>query len=550
MASSNGLSFRDFTEMAPPALALLVILSLRLLCEARFAPDWDSLNATVAGGLVRPKPFAQPCIDKPTSAECAFVQANWRNTSACTKRCSANLLDLHSTAARPEVLTNTSDLSLLENCKQGSIPSYAVTVRNAADVAATLEFAKRHDIDVVIKNTGHDYSGRSSAPGSLSLWTHKLKSITLHESSVSGQIAVTFGAGVQWFEAYDFAEAHNVTVAGGFCPTVGVAGGFLQGGGHSLLSNTMGLAVDRVLEWILRTVSACQEVDLWFALRGGGGGTFGVVLEATYLASPITTIQSAFVFVGDGSDETITRDFFRKMVANGQNWADDGWGYVYVAAGVGFANPKLDATAAKASLRSILNFGQSLMDAGVPGASVQVFEFASYKEFMDYFNSILIADVGIPTAHDSLLIPKTNFATSATQEELVKALMSAWSQVPMLLVFATTPASFPGDGTSSVTPAWRNSLYHVIAATSWDHNGNATAENRKNHFRQTKNAIAALRKITPGTAYLNEVSIYADNHEEAFWGAENYARLLRIKQKYDPHHLLDCWQCGMRTFRC
>lgn len=65
------------------------------------------------------------------------------------------------------------------------------------------------------------------------------------------------------------------------------------------MTPTMGLAVDRVLEFkivtpdgVLRTVNQCQNQDLFFALRGGGGGTFGVVLESTFIASPRVTIQA------------------------------------------------------------------------------------------------------------------------------------------------------------------------------------------------------------------------------------------------------------------
>lgn len=71
-----------------------------------------------------------------------------------------------------------------------------------------------------------------------------------------------------------------------------------QGGGHSALSPALGLAVDRVLQFKIvtpdgryRTVNKCQNEDIFFALRGGGGGTFGVVLESTFVASPRVTLQ-------------------------------------------------------------------------------------------------------------------------------------------------------------------------------------------------------------------------------------------------------------------
>ena len=75
-----------------------------------------------------------------------------------------------------------------------------------------------------------------------------------------------------------------------------------QGGGHSALSPALGLGVDRVLQFKIvtpdgqyRIVNQCQNQDLFFALRGGGGGTFGVVLETSFVASPQVTVQ-AYVF--------------------------------------------------------------------------------------------------------------------------------------------------------------------------------------------------------------------------------------------------------------
>ena len=78
---------------------------------------------------------------------------------------------------------------------------------------------------------------------------------------------------------------------------------FQKGGGHSALSPALGLGVDRVLQFKIvtpdgkyRTVNKCQDSDLFFALRGGGGGTFGVVLESTFMASPPMTLE-VYVFL-------------------------------------------------------------------------------------------------------------------------------------------------------------------------------------------------------------------------------------------------------------
>lgn len=118
-----------------------------------------------------------------------------------------------------------------------------------------------------------------------------------------------YQAGQDTGSLYTFAEANNITFIGGSARTIGAAGGWLQGGGHSILSNTYGLGVDRVLQFRVvtpdgrfRVANVCQNQDLFWALRGGGGGTFGVVLEATSQVVPnkVATIVSLHIMIGCG----------------------------------------------------------------------------------------------------------------------------------------------------------------------------------------------------------------------------------------------------------
>src|SRR5262249_23643277 len=89
---------------------------------------------------------------------------------------------------------------------------------------------------------------------------------------------------------------HGRYVQGGGCTTVGAAGGFLQGGGFGSWSKKYGIAAASLLEaevvtadGQLRVANACQHPDLFWALRGGGGGTFGVVTQVTLMTHPLPT---------------------------------------------------------------------------------------------------------------------------------------------------------------------------------------------------------------------------------------------------------------------
>lgn len=172
-------------------------------------------------------------------------------------------------------------------CYQGSVSPYYIPVTAVSDVQAAMAFTKAHKIPLVIKNSGHDYKGRSAAPNSLALWTHTLMSGPSLEKEFipdgcthSLGDGVTFGAGQNFNNMYLFAEANNVTIVGGSSRTVGIGGGWITGGGHSSISNIYGLGVDNVMQ--LRgvlpngtyvTANECQNQDLWFAWRGGGGST-------------------------------------------------------------------------------------------------------------------------------------------------------------------------------------------------------------------------------------------------------------------------------------
>lgn len=353
-------------------------------------------------------------------------------------------------------------------------------------------------------------------------------------------------AGVQWGEAYSFAEAHNITVVGGSDKTVGAAGGWLQGGGHGALSPSMGLGVDRVLQFrvvtpdgVYRTANKCQNQDLFFALRGGGGGTFGVVLESTILASPQVKLQT--VIVAFKPDPALSRQLWEIMTDNGIKWGAEGWGG-YSTAGVAiFVNPDVTAEQASSSLQPLIQFGKRLQQDGVPGAQVIVKTYPSWGSFFTAFTSQFVATVGSSLALASRLISKDNFQSPENRQALVEALLAAEATTPGLIILISAPSAFPYiPGSTSVTDAWRSSLYHVTVISPW--NWNATIGEKKEHYRRVSKSADHLRNITPHAAYLNEADVYELDHEVAFWG-EHYQRLFDIKQKYDPDHLLDCWHC-------
>jgi len=140
-------------------------------------------------------------------------------------------------------------------CGQGDVPVYGVPVETADDISACVKFACQNNLRLVIKNTGHDFLGRSTARGALSIWTHKMKNITFSDNFVpeGGSegvgSTVTLYAGVQLTELYTAVAIHNKSVVSGMAHSVGAAGGYIQGGGHSPMANLFGQSTDNAIEY-------------------------------------------------------------------------------------------------------------------------------------------------------------------------------------------------------------------------------------------------------------------------------------------------------------
>lgn len=128
-----------------------------------------------------------------------------------------------------------------------------------------------------------------------------MREVTVHDgfaptgspAGETGVPTITLGAGTRWLEAYQALLPHDRYVQGGACATVGAAGGFIQGGGFGIWSRRYGTAAGSMLEGELVlasgelvTANAVQHPDLFWALRGGGGGTFGVVCSLTVRTYP------------------------------------------------------------------------------------------------------------------------------------------------------------------------------------------------------------------------------------------------------------------------
>jgi hypothetical protein len=262
--------------------------------------EWNQFNGTLGGKLIATIPIASSChYDSYASynaGQCAQLQSVWGFPQTHYESSSSVMAPFFANRSCDPFTPPSAQ------CVIGTYVQYAVNASSTSDYQKTIAFAQKNNIRIVIRNTGHDYFGKSTGAGALGIWTHNVKDIQVINYSSSNYTgnAIKVGAGVQNFEAQAVAHAHGLTVVGGNCPTVGFAGGYTQGGGHGPLVSKYGLAADQVLEWEvvtgtgeLLTATPSQNSDLYWALCGGGGGTFGVVLSMTSKAHSDMQVAAA-----------------------------------------------------------------------------------------------------------------------------------------------------------------------------------------------------------------------------------------------------------------
>ncbi|KAK4503683.1 hypothetical protein PRZ48_004598 [Zasmidium cellare] len=523
------------------------------------ASAWGDLNNTVQGRLHAEFPmgafcFAQyegalnPHIDL---AQCALLEANQQDTKFMASYAQGYsystwpmcIAKNESCNTQGHILPNPLN-PLIGNCQQGSIPNYYIYAEHDGDIQAGLKFAKKYNIPLVIKASGHDYKGRSAGQGALKIWTANYKFAMQYSQNFQPAgapqgmgPAITYNAGHSMEEVLNFADQNGGAVQAATAMSVRPAGGFLQGGGHSPLSVSYGLAVDNALE--IRGLlpdgtpfiaNRQQNSDLFFALRGGGPGTFGVVTQSA-------------------------NQLLQVLIANAEQWAKDGWGgYAFPSlttnhtSFVVLTTPKLTLAQAQKSIAPLADFIATL-----PQSNVAANILLTYPSYLPVWNETsTIADnlQGGGVSLSSRLVPVDNFRGAQNQQSLFNAIapiMNAFGPLatkPLFMCF-TTPYGYDGGDdakTSSVTPAWRDSLWHIIALDEWDPNEDeATIEAE---FKKTHDVIQPLINITPGSgAYQNEADTFETDPIGAYWGQDNYNKLLSIKKKYDPSNVLTCWQC-------
>ncbi|CAF0958616.1 unnamed protein product [Adineta ricciae] len=509
---------------------------------------WQTFNESVNGQLVSVRPSAAPCNSNPLNVEaCTTARQQWRN--AVWRSDQPGAMQNHN--------WENSSCSVFYNstsCHQGSVPILAVNATLPEHVEATIRFVEKYNLRLVVKATGHDFFGRSTAVGSLLLWLHHMKNRTLIPkwSSCRGETfenVIRVDAGVQWGEVYRWLATYNLIAIGGASATVGATGGFLQGGGHGPLTPWKGLAVDQVLQFEVvladgrrQIVNFCENPDLFWALRGGGGGTFAVVLSAILRTYPTPSIVGSYQAVFPPTNSRYA-DFLHHFVRSLPALSNMGWaGYFYLTAKtftLAFLSPNGNYSTAYQSMHQLFhNFSD------LNFTEPYVFTLPT---FLDFFSALMEAtnENGDNFIMGSRLLPEAIIRNQPQQ--VADAFLRIIDSEQDLLVGHFTAGGKVSDTTqnNSVNPLWRTALLHMLSAQFWL--DETPIEDQVELAKRVTQNVGILQTVSGGEqsgAYLNEADPNEVNWQQKFFGTrEHYNRLKTIKDRVDPNGLFVCNKC-------
>ena len=533
---------------------------------------WDSLKTAVDGNLIAVHPLFGACSRGTDDANCQEVRRSVKNPFYIGDQ------------------PGGTQVSGYLNAWQPAPSVYAVAARQASHVVAAVNFARDNNLRLVVKGGGHSYQGTSNAPDSLLVWTRAMNGIELHDAFVpegcAGRLhpepAVSVQSGAMWIDVYDAVTTRAGRYAqGGGCTTVGVAG-LIQSGGFGSFSRKFGTAASGLLEaeivtadGRLRTVNACSDPDLFWALKGGGGGNWGVVTRVTLRTHDLPeNFGGAEGKIKARSDSAFQKllalfiDFYADHLCN-PHWGeqvrlnpDNTLELSLVCQGLteqqttSLWKPFFAQIAADADLTVTGEFWAGALEAR------HWWDAVWRKEQGDAMTGD--SRPGAPATHawwsgdggqcgaylyayESAWLPESLLQPSQ-RPRLVAALFAGTRRHSIELHFNKGLAGAPAEAISAAAdtathPQVRTAFALAITATggpsAYPGLPGAVVDSigGSQKAQQVAAAMDELRKVAPNMgAYYSESSFFQPDWQQAHWG-EHYSRLRAVKAKYDPDGL-------------
>jgi ribonuclease T2 len=472
-------------------------------------------------------------------------------------------------------------------------PFIVVFPLNERHVAAALTFAAQHRLCIATAGTGHEYNSRNSCPtGGILLRTILLKDKAFmptwdEDPALAPAGAFRFGAGSIFAEMHAFSAGYARVISSGWCSTVGMVG-FHLGGGHGPFAPSMGLGVDNVLEIEVLQVgrdahgqpvvhkkiaSRRHNPQLFWAMRGGGGGVWGVVLSMTIRAHPVP--HGGLSRVAMTQSGTFCPDS-RKL---GYEWLRDMWTRftawqlrlnLKVSTQPGFfINTTQYKTGGLCAVTWLFKFeyfyagGQAEQDYvlfrdGLKDVlQTEAVQEHNFKSAYDYLLS-MPADkftLGVmnplPAPH-----PPSDAATGSQNSVLVsrQALETKFASTMMDVLDICVKSLKNPDQTSPDSDGYRCGFHYLYTSLTGNLGSSQPGDTAISPgFRSaimlwnartlsTQQSNDTVYRLGPNS-YFSESSYVMHNWTTRYWGQKAYEQLLAVKKAHDPGNHFWCHHC-------
>ncbi|MGF2413983.1 MAG: FAD-binding protein [Ferruginibacter sp.] len=534
---------------------------------------WNQLKVAVNGNLIK--------IESPV---------NICKTNADKETCT----DFFKSLKNPYFIGDSPALtqtSGYEGAWQSEPSVYAVAATCTADVVAAVNFARDHNLRLVVKGGGHSYQGTSNAPDSLLIWTRKMKKIELHDKFVpldcegkqEPQPAVSIEAGAMWMQAYDAVTTKGGRyVQGGGCATVGVAG-LIQSGGFGSFSKTYGLASAALLEaeivtsdGVAKIVNAAKYPDLFWALKGGGGGSFGVVTKVVLRTRELPKSFGAAFGSIKATDDKAFKSLIHQILSHykknlfNPNWGESISFHSDNSININMVFSGLTQKQAKEAWQELEQWITESPQSYSFEKPLTIIEIpAKYLWNNSFLRKYAATSIGVderPQApaeniywaadkqqsgqflygYHSTWLP-ASLLQESKQADLANAIFLASRKWSLALHFnkglaGANPEEIAAAEDTAINPAVLTAFalliiggesepaFKGIAGYEPDKNGHEKAE-------QINKAMNEINKVVPNTgSYVAESNFFQKNWQVSFWGT-NYKKLVAVKTKYDAEGL-------------
>jgi FAD/FMN-containing dehydrogenase len=418
---------------------------------------------------------------------------------------------------------------------------------SASDVSRSLVFAQRHHIPFAVRSGGHSLAGFSTSTG-------LVIDVSLLNSVSVGDGTVTIGSGAQGVDVTNALAPQGLAVVGGYHSTVAV-GGFYQGGGYGLLSRTQGMGCDRLTsaEVVLAggavvTASPTQYRDLFWAIRGGGGGNFGVVTSFTMTPTVLPQIAVTNV-VWSWDNAATVLDGYARWLVDAPRTVTGGLVVQLEDAAAG-STPLTYAFVASTSGNTTELESEVARLTSLTGAPVQQTPTAVVPLpglLMNFYGCA----TGTPTQchradnHPGGTIPRPHLYLLRSRmfnslpslgmwQDVVRVFdarrAAGQTQAVELLPFGGAVGDLSRTDTAFVH---RDALFSVSFRADISSEAADTPAGRVAAHGFVDDGFAVLDPRSAGETYQNFVDAKLTDWAHSYYG-ENLARLVRIKSKYDP----------------